>query len=157
MGAGSLPAGMGGAGFGPPYLPAAVMPVKLPRAVYYDPGSLQYVLTDANGNFLDMDPIDQIVATRWTVQQGQSGSVPGLGTQLKARFALTAPSKYPQIALDELTKAVADLVQAGDVRVVRVTYQLVGGLNLVQGYYSNLRRQTSNGTPNVLAGPQVQV
>jgi hypothetical protein len=161
MGAGNYAAGLGPAGFDPPLVPGFVLPPPPLAAIYYDPSIRQYVLTDANGNPLSMDPIDQIVVTRWCTQQGQSTSDPGLGTKLKARFAAADPSKYQSIANDEFTSRVSDLVSSGDVLVARVVYsRLISGANIVQGYYVNLRSQRTNprnALASAVGAPQIRV
>lgn len=145
MGAGSFGAGLGGAGFDPVYLPIPQQPVLTPRAVLYDPSVKQYLLTDSNGNKVDVHPIDQIVATRLTMQQGQSASRPDLGTRIRARFAQAAPVRHPQIAYQEVSAELADLISAGDVKLWSVQLLVTpAGAEIVVPTYTNMRDPNTN-------------
>ena len=141
MGAGQFGAGAGGAGQDPVYLavpPSAVLP---PRAIKYDPTIKQYVLRDANGNAIDVHPIDQIVVSRWTTEQGQSASSPLLGQRLRKLFAVTAPARKPQVANAEMQRVVQDLINAGDIRYLGTVLRVdpVNNSTVVVPSYVNLR------------------
>jgi len=121
MGAGQFGAGFGSAGVDPVYVPVSPSVVVPPRAVKYDPSVKGFLLTDASGNAIDIHPVDQMVAVRWTWEQGVSASSPSVGQKIRARMAQVGPSKWLAIAVDEFNQAVADLVAAGDVKVLGVT------------------------------------
>lgn len=146
MGAGQFGAGQGGAGMDPVYVAISPSPVLPPRAVKYDPSIKQYVLTDSNGNKIDVHPIDQIVATRLTVEQGSSASSPTLGQRIRKLWNRSQPDRYQQIALSECTRVLADLINAGDVKLlsVAVTLDPVNGARVVIPTYVNLRSPATN-------------
>lgn len=139
--AGMYPAGFGPAGLVPPYVGPAVLAPVLPRSVYYNPSTKQLQLVDAFGNAIDMHPVDQIVVIRLTTEQGASASVPALGQRIRARCAVAAPSKYQQIAQQEVTSELQDLIDAGDVRLVSVvqTKNSANGALAFVIAYRNLR------------------
>lgn len=114
MGMGDFPAGFGPAGVDPVYKPAPPSIVSPPAAIFYDPSIRQY------NPAVIVDPIDQIVASRCTSQKNQSASSPDLGTRLRSRFAQTPPSQHAQIAFQEFTAVLADLIAAGDVTLLGV-------------------------------------
>jgi hypothetical protein len=139
MGAGDFPAGTGGAGIDPNYVPAVVAPF-LPRAVKFDPFLKQYVLTDVNGNLIDVHPIDQIVATRLTTEAGASASAPTLGTLLRAIVARQPAAKITQLAYNEVARVLADLITNNDILLVSVVADThTRGRNLFAVTYVNLR------------------
>lgn len=145
MGAGDYGAGAGIAGADPVYIAPAVAPVLRPRAALYDPTIKQFVLTDANGNAIDVHPVDQMVAIRLTTEQGASGSSPTLGQRIRARFALAAPTRHLQIAFSEVSNTLSDLVAAGDVILVSVELSRnVNGAQVVIPTYVNLRHPDTN-------------
>lgn len=152
MGAGDFPAGAGLAGADPVYLPVPPAPPLTPRAVLYDPSVKQYLLRDARGNAIDVHPIDQIVATRLTTQQGQSASAPTLGTQIRAKFALAGPARHQQIAYQEVASALSDLLSNGDVKLWSVSLQIDPSnlRELITAIYTNLRDPNTN--PNDPSG-----
>lgn len=140
MGAGDFSSGAGGAGLDPVYLPAPVSAVLPPRAVKYDPFVKQYLLTDANGNAIDVHPIAQIVAMRLTTERGVSASSPDLGTRIRRRFDAAAPTRHKQIAYDEVRATLADLIAAGDILFVGVTVTTDAfSRTIVTASYVNLR------------------
>ncbi len=139
MGAGTFPAGSP-AGFDPVYKPASAAPPISPRALKYDPSIRQFVLYDERGNLIDVDPVDQIVALRLTTFVGQSGSQPDLGTKLLQITANISPERIPQAAQNEVARVLADIVAAGDVRLVSVDTQVgPNGRYIFLVSYVNLR------------------
>lgn len=145
MGAGDFPAGAGIAGFDPVYLPVPAAAIVPPRAVKYDPSVKQFLLTDSNGNPTDVHPVDQIVALRLTSEQGQSKSVPGLGTRIRVRFQASPPSKRQQIAFDEVSTQLDDLIKAGDVLLVSVSVATnLNATSVVVASYVNLKSPKLN-------------
>lgn len=141
MGAGQYGCGVGPCGADPVYVPQSPSPVVPPRAVKYDPSVKGFVLTDANGNAIDVHPVDQMVAVRWTWEEGVSASSPTVGQRIRARMAVSAPNKWLSIAVDEFNLAVADLVTAGDVKVLGVvqTVNPTNGAVVFVPSYVNLR------------------
>lgn len=146
MGMGDFPMGEGPAGADPVYLPAPSTPVLAPRAVFYNVALRQLQLTDDNGNAIDMDPIDQIVWSRTTPQQGSSASSPTLGTKILARFKLAPPSKHAQIAFQEMATVLADLIAAGDIQLngVGFTTDPSTDAQIVIPNYTNLRNPNAS-------------
>jgi hypothetical protein len=146
MGAGQFGAGAGGAGMDPVYLAVPPAPFTGPRAVKYDPSIKQYVLTDANGNKIDVHPVDQIVVTRLTVEQGSSASSPTLGQRIRKLWNRSQPARYQQIAQAECTRVLQDLINAGDVKLlsVSVTFDPVNGARVVVPTYVNMRSPLTN-------------
>jgi hypothetical protein len=148
--AGTFPAGFGPAGVSPPYVSIPPSPLVPPRAVKYDPSIRQYVLYDNLGNLTDVDPVDQIVATRATVEQGQSGSNPSLGQRIRARWRIAAPSQKLAIAQQEIKTEFKDLTDAGDIAILSVVLkQNAAGANVVVFAYKNTssRIVTAPGSP----------
>jgi hypothetical protein len=137
---GDFPAGAGPAGADPVYKPAPQNPPQPAAAIFYDPSIKQYDPTIA------VHPIDQIVASRCTAQKNQSASSPDLGTRIRARFAAAPPSQHMQIAYQETSNALADLISAGDIQLVGVTLTRSNtGAQVVIPNYVNLR--TSGASP----------
>jgi phage gp46-like protein len=120
MGAGSFPAGLGGAGLDPVYLPTPAAQPLPPRALFYDPRLRQFSLTDALGNQFDVHPVDQIVALRLTSYQGQSTSQTTLGTRLRTISQGLSPDRAQQLAQTEVQRVLQDLIDAGDIRLISV-------------------------------------
>lgn len=141
MGAGQFGCGLGPCGADPVYIPAAATPVLARRAVKYDPSIKQWVLLDASGNQIDVHPVDQMVAVRLTVEQGQSASSPTLGQRIRARINAAAPARHQQIALEECTRALQDLIDAGDVLLLSVvrSFDPVNGAVVFIPSYVNVR------------------
>ncbi len=140
MGAGSFPAGLGGAGYDVVYQPAAVAPAQSPRSLFYDPKIKQFVLVDANGSPMDVHPIDQIVAMRLTMYVGQSPSAVAVGTKFRAISSGFTPDRAQQMAKQEVDRVLRDLVQAGDVRVSAVSADVtVRGRVQIAVTYVNMR------------------
>lgn len=120
MGSGVFPAGAGGAGLDPVYRPAPLTPTFLPRSVYYEPRTRQFVLVDAAGNPVDMHPVTEIAVMRLTMEAGGSPSQPDLGTRLREIARTVAPARQAQAAYAEAARVLADLIRAGDLRLVSV-------------------------------------
>lgn len=138
--AGTFPAGFGPAGVTPVYKPLPATPLAVPRAVKYDPSVKGYVLTDNTGNIADVHPIDQIVATRATTEQGQSGSDLTLGQKILARWKFTFPDQKLAVATQEMNETFADLIEAGDISDLNVALSVnVNGAKVVILKYHNLR------------------
>lgn len=144
MGAGDFPAGTGLAGFDVPYIPGTSTPF-LPRAVFFDPTTSQFYLQDEDGNYIDMHPIDQIVVLRLCTRQGQSKSLPSLGTRLALICARQPAQKVPQLATNEVKRVLKDLIDNGDILLVRVTTDNhLRGQNIFKVSYVNLRDPATN-------------
>jgi hypothetical protein len=143
---GEFPMGGGTMGLDPVYKPDPPAPVVNPRATKFDPSIKQFVLVDANGNPVDVHPVDQIVAVRWTTQVGQSASSPLMGTRLRTLIQGAAPSRHQAIALAEFNRVVADLVSAGDIVVfgVGLTQDPLNGAEVYTPTYANLRDPNTN-------------
>ena len=146
MGAGDFPAGAGGAGYDPPYVPPAPVPPFLPRASFFDPSINQFLGQDEDGTNIDMHPVDQIMALRLTTLQGQSKSLTTLGTRLGIICARLQTAKLPQTAYNEVKSVVQDLIDNGDVILVSVTLDPASspGKNIFDIAYVNLRDPKTN-------------
>lgn len=120
MGAGNFRAGAGIAGVNPVIRTAPLLPLVTPRAIFYDPSVRNYDPSVSDGQGGGIHPIDQIVATRLTIEQGTSASNPTLGMRVRARFNGAAPDQHQAIAQQEVQIALADLLAAGDVLVLSV-------------------------------------
>jgi hypothetical protein len=137
--AGMFPAGFGPAGVTPVYVSIPAAPLTPPRAIFYDPSIKQYSLTDNLGNLFDVDPVDQIVATRATTEQGQSASNPSLGQRIRARWRYAQPAQKLAIAQQEIATEFADLVKAGDMIILSVVLKTnANNANVVVFSYKNL-------------------
>lgn len=151
MGLGSF--GLGTTPFGADrvYIPPALPAVLTPRALYYDPSTKQFLLYDALGNAIDVHPVDQIVALRLTTTQGQSASDTTLGTRLALLTQGLSTARATQVATQEVTSVVQDLLDNGDILLVSVVADMsVYGRASFAVTYVNLRLpQTSRRYPTV--------
>ena len=143
---GEFQMGMGNMGLDPVYRPNPPAAVPPPRAMKFDPSIKQFVLTDPNGNEVNVHPVDQIVAVRWTTQVGQSASSPQMGTRLRTLINGAAPSRHQAIALAEFNRVVTDLVSSGDIVVfgVGLTQDPLNGAEVYTPTYANLRDPNTN-------------
>jgi hypothetical protein len=154
MPAGDYPAGQGPAGFDPVWVPTPPTPAFLPRAEFYDPFQKRFFLTQEDRlglpaatppTYIDMHPIDQIVALRGTTQKGQSKSATDLGTRIAAVCARQPSARVPQLAYQEVANVFADLIANGDILLLSVTADTsVRGRNLFTINYVNLRDPSTN-------------
>jgi len=147
MPAGDAPAGAPSetAGFNAVFVGAAPGVPFLPRAEAFDPSTKRFYLQDANGNYIDVHPVDQIMALRCTTLVGQSKSATDLGTRLAIVCARQPSSRVPQLAYSEVSRVVADLIANGDILLISVVSNTaVRGRNLFAITYVNLRSESTN-------------
>lgn len=141
------PAGMGPAGLDPvmplPPIPAPTspnLPGQAPVALRFD-GATQDYLLDANGYYLGIDPVDQMVALALIPRQGTLGSVPELGATFW-KIKRLGPSTVTD-ATNAANAALASLVQSGQIAVLSIQVQVVRkpGRLLIAVTYKNLTKR----------------
>ena len=120
MGAGSFPAGMGGAGVDPSYVPLSAPAYTPPRALMFDPRVRQFV-QNADGSMADVHPVDAQVVYLLFFEAKSSPSQPALGTRIRKRITRVNPKQIPAIVLDEVKTTLGKLIAAGDITLVSVT------------------------------------
>lgn len=148
MGAGTFPAGQGGAGLDPlPTFPQPLTP-RATAALYFDGATADFPL-DANGYYLGIDPIDQEVALALLIRLGTLSSVPELGAAFRTIRKITPQTVA--IATDMANTALADLVSAKQIEIVNIDVQTrprPTGAVLIAVAYKNLT--TKPATPAVI-------
>jgi hypothetical protein len=151
-GAGFYPAGgtPGGpaslAGVDPAYVPSLIVPLQTLVAIEFDPSTRQFVM-NADGSFVGIHPVDQMVCLLLWLQQGDVPSAATLGNRIKVRISRVDPTTIPQIATDEVNTVLRALLDAGDIELASppgggsavVVDTGVRGAAKIAVYYRNLR------------------
>ena len=125
-------------------VPTALPPI--PAAIFYSATSRSFT-QNADGTFLAVHPVDQIVQLRLSIPQGKVPALGPVGARYLARFQGLTAAQLPSVALDETRVALQDLIDAGDVVVQQVTVDTsVPGATVVAVQYVNLRAPAPTST-----------
>lgn len=138
MGAGTAPAGQGGAGLN--LLPALSPPrnVTPPISLRFDGATADFQLDD-QGRYKSIHPVDQAVALALLVRLGTLGSVPSMGAGFRniRKIGPTTPNQVENMA----RVALARLVQAQSIKIlsIQVETKRKPGSIAIAVSYTNLR------------------
>lgn len=144
MGIGDHPCGVGPCGFDPVGAPSERLttPAAIP---YYDP-AIRGLPILANGDLASAHPVIQEASLAIGVALGSIPATPGLGLNVK-RILAARRDDVPQVALDEVNVALKRLIDAGDVRVIRVQAEARNGRVAMDTEIANLRDPSSKPIP----------
>lgn len=146
MGGYLYPAGVSPAGRDPTVFLAPPPIVVTPRAVKFNPTTKQFVM-NADGQLADVHPVDAAVARILCIEQGSVPSQPSLGTRLRALTNRVDPRQVPNIALNEVKRALQPYIDRGDVLLVSVTADVsTPGRTIFVVQYVNMRDPATNPT-----------
>lgn len=141
MGAGTYRAGIGLAGANPLATVGVQSTTGPQRAAKYDPFTKTFPL-DANGNFIDVHPVDQGVAMALGISVGKLRSAPTTGHGLLA-LPRASPSKSKSDVTAAVNEALAPWVARGDIAIVSIDSDTpnpnINGTTIVAVSYHNLR------------------
>jgi len=118
MGIGDHPCGVGPCGFAPVGAPT-VRSTATAAIPYYDP-AIRGLPILANGDLATAHPVIQEASLAIGVVLGSIPAAPTVGLNVK-RILQARREDVPQVATDEVNVALKRLIDAGDVRVIRVT------------------------------------
>jgi hypothetical protein len=144
MGAGSFPAGQGPAGKDPVVRSPEVF-VQFPAATFVDLGVRDHLL-DSDGNWREMDPVDQAMQLAFLIRRGTLRSAPEIGHTFRD---LTRVSPNAATLQEEgrrrakLAQPAKDMIDAGFAEITLVTVRSPkrGELS-AEVTYRNLRART---------------
>lgn len=140
MALGSFACGIGPCGFAP--VGAITERISGAAAIpYYDPAIRGLPLL-ANGDLATAHPIIQEASLALGVVLGSIPATPGLGLNVK-RILRARRAEVQQVATDEVNVALKRLIDAGDIRVVRVAAFSRDGRVAMDTEIANLRDPSS--------------
>lgn len=143
MALGSYPLGVGPLGFDPVADPSDPSDRQL-LAPLIDPGTHDAVLLEG-GSLLGVHPVDQAVSLAFGVRRGTLGSAPSQGHTLREiEYGGAGLSTRVRLAVEQ---ALAVLINRGDVALVAVEVQAMGGGFAVEITYRNLRLPVDPSSP----------
>jgi hypothetical protein len=148
-GAGSTPAGDVAAGFDPPGTVGSARAVKPPQALYLDAATMDF-LTDEDGFYQEVHPIDHQVEMRLLPAAGSIASSKTVGSTLRD-LAIDTRERMTADAARIVTDKLSDLIANGDVRVLSVVAYAANAWRAhVEISYQNLRAIDADRTRTVV-------
>ena len=145
MGAGESLAGEELAGAGIELEVSRPRNVSPPAAALYDGATRDFTL-DADGLYVEEHPTDQKVGLALIVLAGTLSGSPNIGSKLRAKRYLN-PLTIRTEVLYAVKVALADLLKAKEITLVRVDVELVGSTRLlVRVVYQNLLLNAATST-----------
>lgn len=148
-GAGSTPAGDVPAGFDPPGTVGSARAVKPPQALYLDAATMDF-LTDEDGLYQEVHPIDHQVEMRLLPASGSIASSKTVGSTLRD-LAIDTRERMTADATRIVTDKLSDLIANGDVRVLSVVAYAANAWRAhVEISYQNLRAIDADRTRTVV-------
>lgn len=118
MGAGDFPAGMGPAGLDPFNEPSVTRNVRPPAALRFDLRTRDFI-TDANGLYVSIHPVDQKVGLALGLIAGTIASDPTLGNKVRTMKYAGGPSVVSTVR-DFVQQALSNLLAAKEIELVAV-------------------------------------
>lgn len=132
------------AGDGPALVLSRPRNVKVPAAILYD-GATRDFPRDENGLYVEEHPTDQKVGLALIVIEGTLSGSPNIGSKLREGRYLNPLTIRTEITYVVKT-ALADLIKAKEIALVRIDVELVSGSArlLVRVVYENLLLSASS-------------
>lgn len=143
MGIGDHPCGVGPCGFAPVGAPT-VRSTATAAIPYYDP-SVRGFATLADGDLRDVHPVVQEASFALGVELGTIPAARFVGLNVK-RIKAQRTEDVQRVAEDEVNVALRRLLDAGDVRVLRVLTIARGGAIRMETEIVNLREPNDSVT-----------